>query len=66
MARWTTARMRHGSEATWQGRGWPTLGARGAHGADTWRRPRVSTRVHVGARVGGPRGRGSVDGGPTG
>ena len=30
MARGTTTRMRHGSEATWQGRGWPTRGAGGA------------------------------------
>ena len=25
----TTARMQHGTEATWHGRGWPTRGAGG-------------------------------------
>ena len=52
MARGATARMRHGAEATWQGRGWHTRGARGAHGADTWQE---ATRVHAGhadSRVG--------------
>ena len=49
MARGTTARMRRGAEATWQGRGWPTRGARGAQGADTWQE---ATRVHVDAREG--------------
>ena len=38
----TTARMQRGSEATWQGRGWPT---RGAQSADTWQE---ATRVHAG------------------
>ena len=37
------ARMRHGSEATWEGRAWPT---RGACSADTWQE---ATRVHADA-----------------
>ena len=45
----TTARMRCGSEATWQGRRWPTRSTGGAQGADTWQE---ATRVHVDARVG--------------
>ena len=45
----TTARMRPGTEATWQGRGWPTRGAGGAKGADTWQE---ATRVHADACVG--------------
>ena len=49
MARGTTARMRRCTEATWQGHGWPTRGAGGAQGADTWPE---STRVHADARVG--------------
>ena len=40
------ARMRCGTEATWQGRAWPT---RGAGGADTWQE---ATRVHADAREG--------------
>ena len=44
VARGTTARMRRGVEATWQGRGWPTQGACGAPGADMWQE---ATRVHV-------------------
>ena len=39
-------RMRRGTEATWQGRAWPT---RGAGDADTWRE---ATRVHADAREG--------------
>ena len=42
-------RMRCGTEATWQGRGWPTRGAGSAQGADTWQE---ATRVHADARVG--------------
>ena len=38
------ARMRRGTEATWQGRAWPT---RGAGGADTWRE---AMQVHADAR----------------
>ena len=49
MARGTTAWMRRSIEATWQSRGWPTQGAGGAQGADTWQE---ATRVHA-----GPRGR---------
>ena len=49
VARETTARMRHGAEATWQGRGWPTRGAGGAQGADMWQE---ATRVHADSRVG--------------
>ena len=48
----TTARMRRGFEATWQGRGWPTRGAGGAQDADAWQEAKRSTRVHVGAHVG--------------
>ena len=40
------ARMRRGTEATWQGRAWP---ARGAGGADTWQE---ATRVHTDTREG--------------
>ena len=36
MASGTTAQMRCGTKATWQGRGWPTRGAGGAQSADTW------------------------------
>ena len=66
VARGTTAQMRRVSEATWQGRGWPTRGARGAQGADTWH---AATPVHAGRRgslCGVPRGRGSADGGTMG
>ena len=58
MARGTTARMRCGSKATWQGCGWPTRGAGGAQGAGTWQE---ATRVHAGPcgrPCGAPRGRG--------
>ena len=48
MERGTSARMRRGAEATWQGREWPTRGPCGAQGADTWQE---ATCVH------GPRGR---------
>ena len=54
----TTAWMRRGTEATWQGRGWPTRGAGGAQGVDTWQE---DTRVHAGPRghpCGAPHGRG--------
>ena len=50
MARGTTARGRRGAEATWQSHGWPTRGAGGAQGADTWQeatRVRTSTRMPV-------------------
>ena len=43
----TTARMRRGTAATWQGRGLPTRGAGGAQGANTWQE---ATRVHAGPR----------------
>ena len=46
MARETSARSRRGTEATWQGRAWPT---RGGGGADTWQ---GGTWVHADARVG--------------
>ena len=52
MARRTTALMRRGTEATWQGSGWPARGAGGAEGADRWHEATRSTWVHVGARVG--------------
>ena len=48
MARRTTARVRHGAEATWQSRGWPTRGVGGAHGANTWQE---ATRVHESTRT---------------
>ena len=46
------ARMRRGTEATWQGRAWPT---RGAGGTDTWQE---ATRVHADAREGRHMARG--------
>ena len=46
VARGTSPRMRRGTEATWQGREWPT---RGVGGADTWQE---ATRVHTDAREG--------------
>ena len=49
VARGTIALMRRGTEATWQGSGWPARGAGGAKGTDTWQE---ATRVHVAARVG--------------
>ena len=49
MERGTTALMRRGAEATWQGCGWPTRGAGGAQAANTWQE---ATRVHADARVG--------------
>ena len=47
VVRGTTARMRRGTEATWQGRVWPTRGTGGAHGANTWQE---AMRVHADAR----------------
>ena len=44
----TTVRMRRGAEATWQGSGWPTRGAGGTQGADTWQE---ATHVHVSTRT---------------
>ena len=46
--RGTTARMRRVSEATWQGRRWPTRGAGGAQEVDTWQEV---TRVHGSTRM---------------
>ena len=66
VARGTTARMRRGSEATWQGRGCPTRGAGGAQDADAWQEAKRSTRVHVGTRWGATWQVGLADGGPTG
>ena len=57
VAHGTTTRVRRGAEATWQSRGWPTQGAGGVKGADTWQE---ATRVHAGPRgrpCGVPRGR---------
>ena len=62
VARGTTARMRHDSEATWQGCGWPTQGARRGHVA----KGHTTTQVHVGARVGRHVEGGFAYGGPTG
>ena len=44
-----TALMRRGTEATWQGSGWPARGVGGTQGADTWEE---ATRVHADAREG--------------
>ena len=52
MTRGTTARMRRGAEATWHGRGWPTRGAGGAQGVDTWQEATRVHAVHVDAREG--------------
>ena len=49
VAHGTTARMRCGTKATWQGREWPAQGACGALDSDTWQK---ATRVHADARVG--------------
>ena len=54
------ARMRHGTEATWQGRAWPT---QGEGTADTWQE---ATRVHANAREGCHMAGGSAGEGPTG
>ena len=59
VARGTSARMRRGTEATWQGRAWPT---QGAQGADTWQE---TMRVHADARVVCHVAGGSAHGGPT-
>ena len=48
MARGTTARVRRGAEATWQSCGWPTRGAGGAQGPDTWQE---ATLVHTSTRT---------------
>ena len=56
VARETIAWMRRGTKATWQGRGWPTRGAGGAQGVDTWQE---ATRVHAcprGRSCGAPHG----------
>ena len=63
VARGTTARMRRGTEATWQGREWLTRGTGGAQGADTWQE---ATRVHTDARVGRHVAGRLVGEGPTG
>ena len=66
VARRTSARMRRGTEATWQGRAWPRRGAGGAGGEDTWQEATRSTRVHADAHVGRHVTRGLAIGGPTG
>ena len=65
MAHGTTARMRRSSEVTWQGRGWPTRGARGARRGHVVK-GHTTTRVHVGARMGRHVEGGFAHGGPTG
>ena len=56
-----------GCDAALRPHGRAAGGLRGAHRARTrGRRPRVSTRVHVGARVGRHVAVRSADGGPTG
>ena len=54
------ARMRRGTEATWQGRAWPT---RGAGGVNMWQE---ATWVHTDAREGRHVARGMAREGPTG
>ena len=67
MARETTAQMRRGAKATWQGRGWPTRGTCGAQGAETWQEITRVHPVHADARVGcHVAARGSAGEGPTG
>ena len=59
LARRTTALMRRGTEATWQGSGWSARGAGGAEVADTWQeatRSRWSTTWQSGLADGGPTG----------
>ena len=41
--------MQRGTNATWQGCAWPTRGAGGAGGMDTWQE---ATQVHADAREG--------------
>ena len=61
VARKTSARMRHATKATWQGRAQPM---RGAGGADTWQE---ATRVHADACEGRHMAEwGLAFGGPTG
>ena len=59
----TTARVRRDAEAMWQSRGWPTRGACGAQGANTWQE---ATRIHADARVGRHVAWGLAGEGPTG
>ena len=59
----TTARMRRGTEATWQSHGWPARGASGAHGTNTWQE---ATRVHADACEGATWREGLASEGPTG
>ena len=63
MVNGTTARMRRGTEATWQGGGWPARGASGWQGADTWQE---ATRVHADALEGHHVVGGLACEGPTG
>ena len=55
--------MRRDTKATWQGRAWPTRGADGASGADTWQE---ATWVHADARKGRHVVRELACEGPTG
>ena len=48
VAHGTTAQVRRDAEATWQSCGWPTRGAGGAQGGDTWQE---ATRVHGSMRT---------------
>ena len=66
VVRETTARVRRGTDATWQSCSGPCE-AQVAHRARTCgRRPRVSTRDHTDARVGCHMAGGSACEGPTG
>ena len=60
VAHGTTAWVRRDAVATSQSRGWPTQGAGGAQGADTWqeatRTPVRGTTWQVGLAYGGPTG----------
>ena len=47
VARGTTARVRRGTEATWQSHRWPAQGAGGAQGADMWQGATRFTRTLV-------------------
>ena len=57
------ARMRRGTEATWQGRAWPTRGIGGVGSADTWHE---ATRVHADTHEGRHVAGGMAGEGPTG
>ena len=55
--------MQRSTEATWQGRAWPTQGTGGASDVDTWQE---AMRVHADTREGCHVARGLACEGPTG